>query len=354
MKSLFMQYKKKITYQNILVRFPNWLGDAVMALPVLSILRDRFPNAQITLLVHEKIGAFLKDCGFRVIICPEMHFAPGIIIRTWRTALKQIHFLRNLHFDLAIHLTNSFVTALIVFLARIPRRIGLARRCRRLFLTDQIPYIVSKKHKESQHSQYVRIISPLVKPDAKIKSRIVLNAAVKEHIKNQFLQVSNKSEKGMIGIAPGAYYGPAKRWSIIKFSALAKEFIRRGYEIVLLGGNDEIELAQSIPEKLNREIINLAGRTSLTQLAAIITNLKLVVCNDSGILHLSAALEIPAIGIFGSTDPEITAPVEDHVAIVRKTQDCSPCFKRLCKRGDYACLEKIAVDDVLQTAEKFL
>jgi heptosyltransferase-2 len=155
-------------------------------------------------------------------------------------------------------------------------------------------------------------------------------------------------------LSPGAAFGPAKRWEPVRFAALGRELVREfGARLVLLGGHDERPVADQVKEQLQAPLVDLVGRTSLRQALGIMSQLNLLVTNDSGLMHAAAALSVPLVALFGSTDPGATGPFTSRATVIRHLQPCSPCFKRTCETG-YPCLTAISVDEVAAAARSWL
>ena len=157
-----------------------------------------------------------------------------------------------------------------------------------------------------------------------------------------------------VGLSPGAAYGPAKRWEPERFAAVGRELASEfGARLVLLGGGDERPVADEVKEQIQAPVVDLVGRTSLRQALGIMSQLKLLVTNDSGLMHAAAALSVPLVALFGSTDPVATGPFTSRATVIRHPQPCSPCFKRTCEIG-YTCLTAISADEVAAAARAWL
>lgn len=315
----------------LLVRLPNWLGDAVMATPVLKALAAQ--EGEFLLLGRP----FLK---------PLFEVFPGVKgfiplangkLGIFRTAKA----IRPYGFKRGLLLPNSFSSALIYFLAGIPERMGYATDGRRYLLTKAVRPPRLKLH---QRDYYLHLISSL---GYEIRDR-ELELFIPEKIQGYTTSLLSELSGPYAVLAPGAAYGPAKRWPEDRFRALAVEFIRRGFSVVVVGGPAEKEAGEKILADLPHSC-NLCGRTDLLAVSAVIAKAAVFVSNDSGLMHVAAALKRPQVAIFGSTDPEATGPLNPRAKIVRKDLPCSPCLKRTCKKG-YLCLVKISVEEVLEKA----
>jgi heptosyltransferase II len=363
-----------LTAPRILVRGTNWLGDAVMTTPALLRLREKFPQSDITLLTLEK----LKDLWrHHPAINGMISMAPGENV--FSVAKK----IRGGKFDLALVLPNSPRSAIEVFLAGIPRRIGHARPWRNFFLTETIASRATavKMHKRSE-AEIRRLVSEkpetgsqkpnLPKSAHQIYEYLHLTAALgakaeplapelfvtPEEIEGVSSKFGLKKAAGPVfGLNPGAEYGPAKRWPVEKFIAAAREIQQRAACVWLLfgGENDrplitQIESAIGCPQST---IFNLAGKTSLRELMALLKICHVLLTNDTGPMHVAAALGTPVVVPFGSTSPALTGPglpgdARNH--LLESNAPCSPCFLRECPI-DFRCMKDIEVQRAVTAME---
>jgi heptosyltransferase-2 len=356
--------------RRILVRGVNWLGDAVMTTPALLRLREKFPEAQITLLTPEK----LKDLWLNHPAVNEtISFAAGENI--FSVGKK----LRAGKFGLALVLPNSPRSAMEVYFAGIPRRIGYARPWRNFFLTQAVaprPGVI-KMHKRSE-SEIRQLISknpeprtqtlPIPKSAHQIHEYLNLAAALganPEPIAPQLFVTPEeisaaKNELGLedktykhlfLGINAGAEYGPAKRWPVDKFIIAALEIRRRiACNWVIFGGHADKQIAEQIERGIDGAVFNLAGHTSLRELMAALKLCRVVLTNDTGPMHVAAALGTPVVVPFGSTSPELTGPGlpgDTRHHLLKSDAPCSPCFLRECPI-DFRCMNGISVERVVE------
>jgi heptosyltransferase-2 len=339
------------TPQNILIRGVNWLGDAIMALPAIDRLREAHPEARLTLLTQEKLAGLWEGTE---------HFDEVLTFAKIESPFTIGQRLREHRFDTALILPNSPRSALECWHARIPRRIGYASKWRKWFLTDPIashPHAVPMRKRLPLDIEY-RITNNL--PPEKYPTRA-------HHI-HQYLHLANhlgasdeplaptlrrtkssapKKHKTQIGLIAGAEYGPAKRWPTAHFIEAGKLLIENHQaHLLLLGGKGDVETATEITDALPAEhTTNLAGKTSLAELVAALAECNAVLTNDTGPMHVAAAVGTPVIVPFGSTSPELTAPGlpnADHSPhqFLRTTAPCSPCFLKKCPI-DLRCLQDI-------------
>jgi len=323
----------------ILVRSPNWIGDMVMSTPVVRALRRKYPDAKITVLSRQKIAP-LWTCN------PDTDEI--LQIQGFFSTVKQ---LRKNSFDLAVVLPDSFKSALMVFMAGIPERMGYATECRGFMLTCRIPVSDGGFRRKHITDEYLDIIRPLgvEKPEKKP----VLN--VTDAGKNEaekIIRENNLNSSMLIGISPGATYGPAKRWPEENFIRAAREISDKyRARILVFGSREEAWLAGEISSGIGKTAVNLAGKLSLPGLAAMISLCRALIANDTGTVHLAAALNVPSVAIFGSSSPVWTSPLGETTSVLYQHESCSPCFERTCRKNDYSCLKSITAEHVMSAFE---
>lgn len=352
---------------SILVRGVNWIGDAVMTLPALRALRKVYPESHISLLVKPSVAPiFEKDPSIDRIVLYEDHFK-GVIGK-----LRLAYRLRKMGFSKAVLFQNAFDAAVITFFAGIPERVGYGRDRRGFLLTKPIPF--NDDDKRFHHiDYYLNLISELQAPSSKLQTNnfhpwIYLSIDERLAARERLSQL----KRPILGINPGATYGPAKRWFPERFAEVAGWFIRdTGGSVVIFGGHSEVETAEEIFQKLTLNLptlnfelrtqkselsfmLNLTGKTSLRELIILISECDAFVTNDSGPMHISYAVGTPLVAIFGSTDPELTGPVGDGNEVIKCDLSCSPCFERRCKYNDMRCMYAITSEDVYHGIKKII
>ena len=310
----------------ILIRGSNWLGDAVMSVEAVRRIKRGRPDARVTILVKRSLADFWEGV-------PEVDavivFEPGESV--WSVSRK----LRN-RFDVAILFPNSPRSGLEVWLAGIPRRVGYARPWRDWFLNQFIPDPTKTTQTEHQSRHYLRIAERI-------------GADMDEALP----EVSPRNaEPNLLGLCPGAEYGPAKRWP--DFARAAKILSdKHSLHWLIFGTAKEKELGSAVAAELGASAIDLTGKTSLAELMQQLRRCQLLLTNDTGTMHLAAHLGVPVVAIFGSTDPVATGPKGDQHTILRHPVECSPCFRRVCPI-DFRCMTRITVDQVVAAVETAL
>ncbi len=325
----------------ILVRATNWLGDAVMSLPALRVLKDRFPEAELTILARPSVAPLYE--GERVI---ELAGRPGL--RDFATRWTQAAELRRRHFDLAVILPNSFESAALIWLAGVKRRIGYNRDARAALLTDPIETPQPGKHERYYYLELLHRAG-LIEAIPQI-NEIHLNNLPELRRRGQALFAKHDIPQPVLGVNPGAAYGTAKRWLPERFADAARTIANQhNLSIVVFGAPAERELCQSVANACNGH--NLAGQTTLRDFIALTAACQLTLANDSGAMHIAAATATPCITVFGPTDEIATGPVGPAAKILREPVDCAPCKLRECPI-DHRCMTRVTADQVVQLAAK--
>lgn len=334
--------------QRVLVRAVNWIGDAVMTTPALAALRAAFPRAEITLLANPLVGQLLQGHPAldRIMLFDRKLQHRGLLGR-----LRLARQVAAERFDLAVILPNSFDSALIPWLARIPARIGKASDGRSLLLTQRFheDSPAAERHEVQYYCELLRAFGITAE-----QSLPTLAVTVQEEQEAAKLLAGHgiSAEQMVLGINAGASFGSAKRWYPERFAGVAQRLAASwGARVVLFGGPDEQELVAVIEREMAGNCLNLAGKTSVRQLMALIKRCNFFVTNDSGPMHIAAAFGVPLAAIFGPTDHSGTAPCSERAVIIRQDQPCAPCKLRVCPT-DHRCMTAITVDDVVHGAEQ--
>lgn len=335
-------------YHNILVRAVNWIGDAVMTTPALMAVRETYPKARITLLANPLVGQLLQGHPAidRVLFFDRKKEHHGLAGR-----LRLAHKLKIEQFDLAVILPNSFDSALIPWLARIPQRWGKASDGRSLLLTRRFHEQAAPP--DRHEVQYYRDLLRSFGISAAQSEPFLATTLQEDQAAKELLAVHGISaHEQLLGINAGASFGSAKRWYPERFGEVAKQLAAAwGARIILFGGPDEVGIVAEIDQVLQGQCLNMAGKTSVRQLMALIKRCNFFVTNDSGPMHIAAAFGVPLVAIFGPTDHVGTAPCSDKAIVVRQSVDCAPCKLRVCPT-DHRCMLAVTVEDVVQAANQ--
>ncbi|MBI5826742.1 MAG: lipopolysaccharide heptosyltransferase II [Deltaproteobacteria bacterium] len=344
-----MEDKGKIG--TILVRAPNWIGDAVICLPALECLKGRYPRARITVLAKSRvIPVFENNPDLDGIIEYDDKGRHGGLKGRFRLRGE----VRKRGFDMAVLFQNAFDAAFIAFISGIPERVGYARDLRTRLLTR--PVIVTEEVKKRHQAHYYLNIVRELGGQCAEKPMPRLYVSEKEGAwALRFLEDNSIGSTPVIGAAPGASYGPAKRWTAEGFaSVLSRLSARYGAVPLIFGGRDDAQACAEVSGRIKTRHIDLCGMTNLRESIALLRRLKVFITNDSGPMHLSAALGTPTVAVFGSTSPQLTGPLGEKTAVVTAGMECSPCFERVCRYGHYGCLTSIGADTVAEKAEALL
>ena len=316
-------------FSNILVRATNWVGDAVMCLPALTAIRERFPRARITVLAKPWVAGLYE----------RETFADEVILYHPRKRRELVRELRRRRFDCAILLQNALEAALIAFLARIPVRIGYNRDARGFLLTDSITVPRAGDIPRHERFYYLELLRR-----AGILDRLPESGLIR-------LTPPPVKRERVVGVSPGAAYGTAKRWLPERFAEAALRIANeRNASIALFGSSEERGLCEQIAASLgDHPHRNYAGETTLAEFIELAAGCEVFLTNDSGAMHIASALGVPTVAIFGPTDEVGTGPTGLNARIVREKVDCSPCLLRECPI-DHRCMTLVTVDRVAEEA----
>jgi heptosyltransferase-2 len=332
----------------ILIRGTNWIGDAIMTLPAVASIRATYPRAHIAMLVKPWVADIYKlfsDIDEIIIYENKFDNPAGV----FRLAQK----LKGGKFDLAILLQNAIEAAIIALAAGIPLRAGYDSDARGLLLTHRVRRTeeIKKVHQTDYYLEMVKVLG-CVSVGHEMHLETKINILEARNVLRKF--IPEETKKTIIGIAPGATYGPAKKWFPDRFAATADKLSEKfSAQVIIMGGKADGETAQEIQKLASANLINLAGKTNLLEAIYLISQCSLFISNDSGLMHIAGALNIPTVAIFGSTNPTTTSPMGSKSVIVRREVPCSPCLKKTCPT-DFRCMRMISVEDVLPVAENLI
>ena len=341
--------------RRILIIAPNWIGDAVMSQPLLTELKTSYPDSQIDVLASSWVAPIYRACSeVNEVIEAKLEHKQ----LQWNLRQQLAKQLQANQYTVCFVLPNSLKSALIPWLANIPFRIGYRGELRFGFINFSLPN-PSKVNRPPMVEHYLALASLLDDESTPEKVRNNLNIPTLNVLKQAKQSVTEKLRGANINpnavyvFCPGAEYGITKRWPTEHFAKLAQELSANNSDthIILLGSKSDYALAENIqlhaPNLSN--IHNWCGNTSLDEAIALINMSQAVVSNDSGLMHIAAALKTPQVAIFGSSDPVHTPPLSDKAKIVWLNLPCSPCHKKACPLGHLKCLNDILPQQVLAT-----
>jgi len=329
--------------RKILITGPAWVGDMVMAQSLFITLKKHDPEVHIDVLAPEWSIPLLKRMPeiAQGITLPLGHGDLGLGIR-WKIGRE----LRKAHYDQAIILPRSMKSALIPFFSRARIRTGYLGEMRYGILNDIRPL---DKHILTQTVQrHVTLGLPRTAtlPPEIPRPKLTVNIENQQRLIDHF-KLDNKTPT--IALMPGAEYGPAKRWPEEHYAELTGMLMNEGFQVLIFGSEKEAPLADKIISLSGKEALNLCGKTRLEDAIDLIASCNAAVSNDSGLMHIAAAVNCPIVAIYGSSTPDYTPPLSENASIIYHRLDCSPCFKRECPLGHTDCLHGINAEEVYET-----
>ncbi|MFA5371371.1 MAG: lipopolysaccharide heptosyltransferase II [Sideroxydans sp.] len=328
--------------KKILVIAPSWVGDCVLMQPMLQRLIQRHPGVQIDVFAPPWTEPLLHQMPevHEVILNPFGHGASSFLDRR-RFGMQ----LREAQYGQAIVLPNSWKSALIPYFANIPLRTGFIGEWRfgllndgRRLNKDKLPLMV-ERFAALAAEKGEELERPLPVPQLQVQA---------EQRTAVLIKFGLTLDKPVVVFCPGAEYGTAKRWPPHYYAELAQQLHAQGYAIWLIGSPKDKVVADKIVALGNQQVINLCGNTDLAEAIALMACADLVVSNDSGLMHIAAALNRPLLAIFGSSSPQFTPPLSDQARVLKLDLPCSPCFKRECPLGHFNCMLKLTPQEVAQ------
>ena len=344
--------------KRVVVRSTNWVGDALMTIPALRELRRLLPNAHLTLATRPWAKGLFEDADL----------VDDLLISNRRglgSVVSQVVAWRKGRFDLAVVFPNAFEAALIPAIARIPFRVGYATDGRSALLTNPLPL---PEWRSSKHEvfYYLNIIGEL---ERLLDPKQTGTQNVMENQPDAFLRISEtrqiealamlrafgiRDSRPLVALCPGSINSRAKRWPAERYAALADSLIEKlNAEVLLIGSPEELDVSLELSRSMRNKVFNLTGKTDLSQIAAVLSCVDLLVTNDTGPAHLAAALGRPTLVIFGPTNPLTTRPFSSVAELVRHPPDCAPCMLRDCPI-DHRCMTAISPEEVFARAHVLL
>lgn len=341
---------KIATPHRILVKEVNWLGDAVMSLAALRAIRNAWPDAHLAVLIARELAGLFEAARWIDEVIP---YSLSQGTRGLYDTAKIVSRIRNGCFDLAILFPNSFSSALWVALAGVPIRAGYIRYRRGLLLTHSAAVPAESDHSHQSRYWQAMIKSTLGIGDDEHEITIDVSESHRERMRQWLLSHGYDGKRPLVALAPSAAYGPAKEWPPNRYSELTN-LLETNFdaECVLVGAPHERGKCEEVAQSTRRRPPISAGETEVGELIALLSLCDGFVGNDSGCAHVSAALGIPTVTIFGSTDPRRTAPVGSRSAVIYRGLGCSPCFQRVCPFGHLACLISIGPAEAMDALRK--
>jgi lipopolysaccharide heptosyltransferase II len=310
----------------ILIRAANWLGDSVITVPAVRAIKAGRPDAHITIAAPEKIAAVWK-------LVPDIDEVLPLKPDSFLSAVRIIR--RQAPFDVAILFPNSLRTALEVWFARIPRRVGFRGHHRHWLLNQIVTEELRRGPIQHQVYRYLRLATEIGAPQAAPEIRKFLP------------RLKTNGAPAKLGLCPGAEYGPAKRWLPERFAKVALAIAeQRPIQWILFGTAADTERGAAIELALGAHCVNRIGQTTLEELGTELGECALLLTNDTGTMHLATLIGVPVVAVFGSTEPRLTGPLGISHAILRHQVECSPCFLRECPI-DFRCMNAVSVEEVV-------
>ena len=326
------------------IRSPNWIGDGIMSLPAIRAYKNHFPDEHLAVLAKD----YLADIYQHIPEIDEIIPLPDRwSMRSYFSCLRE---LRKKRFNRGILFTNSFSSALFFRLSGIARLAGYGRDLRGWLLHDRVP---APGHYAHHQYYYLGIVDHLAgrTTGGACSASLVVAADEKEWADRRLAELGIRPATPILAVSPAAAYGSAKAWPPERF----REVIRRwgeshpGAAVLLLGTAGEGPGIAAIAAGLTGRIVNLAGNLSLRRSIAVLSRCRLFIGNDSGMMHVAAALGVPLVAVFGPTEPGRTAPLAGRFRLLHHGADCAPCRRRRCPT-DHRCMTAIGVDEVLAAA----
>ncbi len=337
----------------ILIIAPNWIGDAVMSQPLLANLKVIYPQCQIDVLASSWVAPIYRSCvEVRQVIEAKLEHKQ----LQWGLRRQLAKQLEKNQYDTCFVLPNSLKSALIPWLANIPLRIGY-RGEMRFGLINIALVNPSKVNRPPMVNHYLALSNALdysqeINLSESENPHLNISPASKQSVSIK-LQVAAINEKSIYVLCPGAEYGVTKRWPTEYFANLTQQLISHEPDahVILLGSKGDHALGESITAQVQNtsQIHNWCGNTSLDEAMALIGMSKALISNDSGLMHIGAALTVPQVAIFGSSDPHHTPPLSEKAKVIWLNLPCSPCHQRECPLGHLKCLKDILPETVLST-----
>ncbi|NOQ94207.1 MAG: lipopolysaccharide heptosyltransferase II [Methylophaga sp.] len=334
--------------KKILIIGPSWIGDMVMAQSLFKALKADNPNATIDVLALAWTKPLLDRMPEvnKAITMPISHGVFG-----WKMRKQIGHELRQEQYDQAIVLPNSWKSALIPWFANIPVRTAWRGEMRYGLINDL--RVLDKETVPMMVQRYVSLAYPA--SQSNIAPSYPAPLMIAEDIKATF-QISQNANQQRLIFCPGAEFGPAKQWPSSHFADLASTHLEQGWQLLILGSEADKKISEEIigyiPSEYQNSVFNLCGKTALSDAIDLLGTADLVVSNDSGLMHITAALQKNLTVIYGPTSPSFTPPLASNSHIVQLDVECGPCFQKSCPEGHHKCMRDLTSDIVIERTKK--
>ena len=330
---------------NIIIRAPNWIGDAVLTFPALHSLRLNFPESKIWIAAR----GWVKDLFL------SLDYIEGIVPVPDSVSLKNIlsaaGSIKKFNFNTGLLFTNSFSSALLFFAARIPNRWGYAKDGRKFLLT-RTPSTIKNERQSHHVYYYLNLLKGLGLNTLTPELSFPVPESAVQKAKSLLQTYGVNLDHPLIVFNPGAAYGPSKQWPASSFAQLGSMLQKsKNAEIIVVGAKSELEVGKSIENLMQKKPYILTGQTSLMELAGVLKTATLVVSNDSGPMHLANAIHTPVVALFGPTNPQVTGPLQQPSIIIKKEVPCWPCKHRECP-SDHRCMLEIKPEEVFNICQE--
>ncbi len=332
----------------ILIVGPSWVGDTVLAQPLFQRLHERHPGLELDVLGPPWTLPLLRRMPQvnEALLNPLPRGELGLTQR-WRVGRQ----LRSRRYDQAIVLPNSFKSALIPLAAGIARRTGFVGEFRYGLLNDR--RALDKLALPLMVERFCVLAEDKGTAAHRPFASLALNAS-QDNQQRLLAKLQLTANRPIACLCPGAEYGPAKRWPPVYFARLAQELGRRGYQIWSLGSGKDAPLGEEIERLSQERARNLCGKTGLDDAIDLLALADIVVSNDSGLMHVAAALHRPLLALYGSSSPGFTPPLSDRALVIKDDIPCSPCFQRECPLGHFDCMKKLTPERLFPHLDRLL
>lgn len=329
-----------------LIVAPAWIGDTIMAQPLFARLHAKQPGLQLDAIAPRWVAPVLQRMT-EISDVLDSPFGHGQLSLKPRWKLARLLAARG--YDAVYVLPNSLKSALVPWLAGIPQRVGFTGESR--YGLINVRHTLDKAALPLMVERFAQLAEAPGQPLSHFIFRPKIRSTVEDQQK-ALTELAIERPARVVAFCPGAEYGPAKRWPAAHFAALAKKLSEQGCAIWLFGSPKDHAVAEEISQLAPGLCRNLCGATSLAQAVDLLAMAELVVCNDSGLMHVAAALDRPIVALYGSSSPGFTPPLSDRADILSLNLECSPCFKRECPLGHLDCLNKLLPEQVFAACQK--